>query len=120
MIAEGQFPNDCSLCAKSSQLRDEWGCDSKTSKYDNIDCPVCRNKPGYSQCTICHGRGNYPIIGCPNKMITADACLSLELYSHYKNHFLPESGGVLDQSNKTMLAINFIAKEYDLLEEDDS
>ena len=45
---------------------------------------------------------------CPVKFVTNDAVQILAMYDHYKNGFLPISGGLLEQSNVFLQAMSFI------------
>lgn len=105
MINEGILPRKCPSCTGSRRAK----C---AGEYWNRDltCPICEDDQG-KPCPYCKSTRSLPIYGCPEKLISSDAWLTIELYTHYQNHFLPEQGGVLDQCAKTMRAINFVAKE---------
>lgn len=56
---------------------------------------------------------------CPVKLITAQSKAYLQAYSFYKDGFLPNVGGALDQSAKVMEAIRHIADEVERLTKKD-
>lgn len=45
---------------------------------------------------------------CPKPMITPESSWFLRLYRHYKNHLLPHAGGLLDQPNAYLEAMEVI------------
>ena len=51
------------------------------------------------------------ITRCPVKLITIESKLYLQVYSYYKDGFLPNAGGSLDQSIKVMDVLQFIDNE---------
>lgn len=55
------------------------------------------------------GKDNYQ--RCPVKLVTAFTCHCLELYGHYKNNFLLQSGGIIDQQAKYLRIMRFIQSE---------
>lgn len=46
---------------------------------------------------------------CPSRALTKDTLSVLSFYSHYKNGFLPDSGGLLEQAATFLDAMNIIA-----------
>jgi hypothetical protein len=45
---------------------------------------------------------------CPKGLITRESHEWLSWHTHYKNHFLPVAGGLLDQTAIFLEAMNFI------------
>jgi len=47
---------------------------------------------------------------CPLTLITKETIIFTKLYTHYKNGFLPATGGILEQTVQFLLAMEVIDK----------
>lgn len=55
---------------------------------------------------------------CLLPMITADSHRFLRLHAHYKNGFLPHAGGICDQPNLYIEAMEFLERAFAGIEAD--
>ena len=75
-----------------------------------IQCVVCNGR-NFDRCDFCGKTGQIKIVGCPEKLITADVWEMIELAKFYEKGMPPIAGGVLDQTQSFISAANFIFAE---------
>lgn len=51
-------------------------------------------------------------------MITPESHLWLRLHRHYRGHILPRAGGILDQPNKYVEAMEALSSTFNKIERD--
>lgn len=87
------------------------------SQPDEFDCATCDHR--YCGEGVEGGNGNAPYkkwtikgVGrlnrCPLPMISDDSNFYLRLHKHYKNGILPLGGGLLEQPNKFLQAMEIL------------
>jgi len=83
-----------------------------------LDCRTCKgNVKVYRGCDADSPiPGKWNIDGwkfqrCPNLMVTRESFEYIQAYNFYKNGFLPNAGGWLDQPAKLLDAFNIIDRE---------
>jgi len=82
-----------------------WNCaECRKAKLDGAR--HCREKSPFPMYEI-NGEKFYT---CPVGHITRESYEALALYSVYKDGFLPEAGGIMDQDNRIMEQMRIIAR----------
>jgi hypothetical protein len=86
-----------------------------------VTCVLCngRNSAG---CTECGGKGYRPVIGCPRRLVTADAYELLDAADWAKHGSWPVAGGWLEQTCACVSGVRYVegeraAWEIDRMEE---
>lgn len=80
----------------------------------DIQCVVC-NGLNFDKCDYCGKTGAIEIKDCPEKIITSDIWMIMELAKLYAKGLPPVAGGVLDQAHNFIEAVNYIfSEEYKL------
>ena len=72
-----------------------------------VACPTC-NENG---CLRCDDKGYFELEGCPQEYIGAKMQRFVTYADHAKRGSMPKSGGVLDQTNWFVHAVQFLESE---------
>jgi len=80
----------------------------------DIQCVVC-NGIDFDKCEYCGKTGAIEITDCPEKIITSDIWMTMELAKFYAKGLPPVAGGVLDQAHNFIEACNYIFAEENVL-----
>ncbi len=91
------------------------------AKPDMFNCHTCT--PSKKKGLGCDGNAESPIAidgieykTCPGRIITPFTWYLIRLYGHYKNGYMLFSGGVIDQPQKYMQAMELIDREINKVE----
>ena len=77
-----------------------------------MTCVVCEDtSPAAENCPACKGAGQFPISGCPKKMLSRDIFELCRLASFMDDGLPPVAGGALDQTAAFLTGYGFLKAE---------
>jgi hypothetical protein len=100
------FKPECAECATDPCHEPTMG------GSDELGCPVCRSKAGFTECVWCEGTGYVRFKECPIRAIAREPGLQpfLLCYDLMQMGHMPVAGGVVEQAHYFMQAVRVAAE----------